>query len=57
MGRGKPYGKGGKKPDEGGSSGGRGGCVKNYFTCGLPSHHFLECPKKNERCFKCGDLG
>ncbi|MCI96851.1 hypothetical protein A2U01_0118151, partial [Trifolium medium] len=24
MGRGKPYGRGGRRPDEGGSSGGRG---------------------------------
>ncbi|MCI97049.1 hypothetical protein A2U01_0118349, partial [Trifolium medium] len=48
MGRGKPYGRGGKKPDEGGSSGGRGGGVKTCFTCGLPGHHFFDCPKKNE---------
>ncbi|MCI49097.1 cellular nucleic acid-binding protein, partial [Trifolium medium] len=44
-------------PDEGGSSGGKGGVVRNCFTCGLPGHHFLECLKKNERCFKCGDPG
>ncbi|MCI94312.1 hypothetical protein A2U01_0115610, partial [Trifolium medium] len=36
MGRGKPYGRGGRKPDKGGTSGGRGGDVKTCFTCGLP---------------------
>ncbi|MCI94695.1 hypothetical protein A2U01_0115993, partial [Trifolium medium] len=46
MGRGKPYGRGGRKPDEGGSSGGRGSEVRNCFTCGLPGHHFYDCPKK-----------
>ncbi|MCI43005.1 hypothetical protein A2U01_0064242, partial [Trifolium medium] len=35
MGREKPYGRGGRRPDEGGSSGGRGGGVGNCFTCGL----------------------
>ncbi|MCI46088.1 cellular nucleic acid-binding protein, partial [Trifolium medium] len=40
MGRGNPYGRGGRRPDEGGSSGGRGSGVRNCFTCGLPGHHF-----------------
>ncbi|MCI82462.1 hypothetical protein A2U01_0103736, partial [Trifolium medium] len=31
MGRGKPYGRGGRRPDEGGSSGGRGGGGRNCF--------------------------
>ncbi|MCI70176.1 hypothetical protein A2U01_0091439, partial [Trifolium medium] len=48
MGRGRPYDKRGKKPDKGGSSGGRGGGVKTCFSCGLSSHHFFDCPKKNE---------
>ncbi|MCI55650.1 hypothetical protein A2U01_0076901, partial [Trifolium medium] len=47
--RGKPYGRGGRRPNEGGSSGGRGGGAKTCFTCGLPGHHFFDCPKKNER--------
>ncbi|MCI50095.1 cellular nucleic acid-binding protein, partial [Trifolium medium] len=55
MGRGKPYDNGGKKINEGGSSGGRGGGVKNCFSCGLSGHHFIDCPRKNEKCFKCGD--
>ncbi|MCI43098.1 hypothetical protein A2U01_0064335, partial [Trifolium medium] len=46
MRRGKPYGRGGRKPDEGGSSGGRGGGARNCFTCGLPGYHFYDCPKK-----------
>ncbi|MCI79500.1 hypothetical protein A2U01_0100771, partial [Trifolium medium] len=46
MGRGKPYGRGGKKLDEGGSSGERGGGVKTCFTCRLSGHHFFDCPKK-----------
>ncbi|MCI44754.1 hypothetical protein A2U01_0065993, partial [Trifolium medium] len=33
MGRGKPYGRGGKKPDEGGSSGGRVEGDRNCFKC------------------------
>ncbi|MCI97442.1 hypothetical protein A2U01_0118743, partial [Trifolium medium] len=58
VGRGKPYGRGGgKKPDESSTSGGRGGGAKTCFTCGLPGHHFFDCPKKNERCYKCGDPG
>ncbi|MCI85347.1 hypothetical protein A2U01_0106626, partial [Trifolium medium] len=47
MGRGKAYGRGGKKPDEGSPSGGRGGGGKTCFTCGLSGHHFFDCPKKN----------
>ncbi|MCI58596.1 cellular nucleic acid-binding protein, partial [Trifolium medium] len=57
MGRGKPYGRGGRRPDEGGSSGGRGGRVRNCFTCGLPGHHFYDCQKKGGKCFKYGDPG
>ncbi|MCI87610.1 hypothetical protein A2U01_0108894, partial [Trifolium medium] len=45
MGRGKPYGRGGKKPDEGGSSGGKVGSDRSCFKCGLPGHRFFECPK------------
>ncbi|MCI45648.1 cellular nucleic acid-binding protein, partial [Trifolium medium] len=57
FGRGKPYGREGKKPDEGGTSGGKvGGIDKNCFKCGLSGHHFFECPKKDWKCFKCGDL-
>ncbi|MCI93933.1 hypothetical protein A2U01_0115231, partial [Trifolium medium] len=37
-GRGKPYGRGGRKPDEGGASGVKGGVDKNCFKCGLPGH-------------------
>ncbi|MCI91035.1 hypothetical protein A2U01_0112329, partial [Trifolium medium] len=48
FGRGKPYGRGGKKPDESGSSGGRGGGAKTCFTYGLSGHHFFDFPKKNE---------
>ncbi|MCI88311.1 hypothetical protein A2U01_0109598, partial [Trifolium medium] len=36
MGRGKPYGRGGgRKPYEGGPSGGRGSGGRNCFTCGM----------------------
>ncbi|MCI59738.1 cellular nucleic acid-binding protein, partial [Trifolium medium] len=56
LGRGKPYDKRGKKPDEG-SSFGRGGGIRNCFTCGLPGHHFFDCTKKDGKCFKCGDPG
>ncbi|MCI76622.1 cellular nucleic acid-binding protein, partial [Trifolium medium] len=56
LGRGKPYDKKGKKGDEG-SSGGRGKGNGNYFKCGLPGHHFFECPKKEFKCLKCGDPG
>ncbi|MCI70590.1 cellular nucleic acid-binding protein, partial [Trifolium medium] len=57
MGRGKPYDKRGKKADEGGSGGGKGGGVRDCFICGVPGHRFFECPKKDGRCFKCGDPG
>ncbi|MCI61862.1 gag protein, partial [Trifolium medium] len=57
MGHGKPYGRGGRRPDEGSGSGGRGNGVRNCFNCGLPGHHFYDCPKKGGKCFKCGDLG
>ncbi|MCI61796.1 hypothetical protein A2U01_0083053, partial [Trifolium medium] len=50
-GRGKPYGRGGKKPDEGGKV----GSDRNYFKCGLPGHRFFECPKNDGKCLKCGD--
>ncbi|MCI89681.1 hypothetical protein A2U01_0110970, partial [Trifolium medium] len=50
MGRGKPYDKRGKKADEGGSSGGKGGGDKNCFKCGLPGHRFFECPKRDGKC-------
>ncbi|MCI97996.1 hypothetical protein A2U01_0119298, partial [Trifolium medium] len=53
MGRGKPYGRGGKKPDEGGTSGGQGGGARDCPVCGVPDHRFFECPKKDGRCFKC----
>ncbi|MCI68646.1 hypothetical protein A2U01_0089907, partial [Trifolium medium] len=36
--RGKPYNRGGKKPDEGGSSGGRVGGAGNCPICGVPGH-------------------
>ncbi|MCI86870.1 cellular nucleic acid-binding protein, partial [Trifolium medium] len=46
--KGKPYGRGGgKKPDEGGSSGGKVGGDRSCFKCGLPGHHFFECPKND----------
>ncbi|MCI88322.1 hypothetical protein A2U01_0109609, partial [Trifolium medium] len=51
MGRGKPYGRGGRRPDEGSGSGGGGSRVRNCFTCGLPGHHFYDCPKKGGKCF------
>ncbi|MCI72263.1 hypothetical protein A2U01_0093526, partial [Trifolium medium] len=47
MRRGKPYDKRGKKPDEGGSSGGKVGSDRNCFKCGLPGHRFFECPKND----------
>ncbi|MCI55804.1 cellular nucleic acid-binding protein, partial [Trifolium medium] len=51
-----PYGRGGKKPDEGGTSGGKtGGVDRSCFKCGLPGHHFFECPKNDGKCLKCGD--
>ncbi|MCI97063.1 hypothetical protein A2U01_0118363, partial [Trifolium medium] len=34
--RGKLYGRGGKKPDEGGTSGGRGGGARDCPICGVP---------------------
>ncbi|MCI39754.1 cellular nucleic acid-binding protein, partial [Trifolium medium] len=55
FGRGKPYDKRGKKPDEGGNSGGRVGGDMNCFKCGQPGHRFFECPKKDVKCLKCGD--
>ncbi|MCI69865.1 hypothetical protein A2U01_0091128, partial [Trifolium medium] len=36
FGRGKPYSRGGKKPDEGGPSGGRGGGARGCTICGVP---------------------
>ncbi|MCI96383.1 cellular nucleic acid-binding protein, partial [Trifolium medium] len=46
FGKGKPYGRGGgKKPDEGGSGGGKVGGDRSCFKCGLPGHRFFECPK------------
>ncbi|MCI94153.1 hypothetical protein A2U01_0115451, partial [Trifolium medium] len=45
--RGKPYGRGGKKPDESGSNGGKVGGDGNCFKCGLPGHRFFECPKND----------
>ncbi|MCI39560.1 cellular nucleic acid-binding protein, partial [Trifolium medium] len=47
FGKGKPYDKRGKKADESGSSGGKGGGDKNCFKCGLPGHRFFECPKRD----------
>ncbi|MCI76346.1 hypothetical protein A2U01_0097615, partial [Trifolium medium] len=38
FGRGKPYDKRGKKPDEGGSSGGRGGGARDCPICGVSGH-------------------
>ncbi|MCI64052.1 cellular nucleic acid-binding protein, partial [Trifolium medium] len=55
FGKGKPYDKGGKKVNEGGSSGGKGGVDRNCFKCGLSGHRFFECPKKDGKCLKCGD--
>ncbi|MCI96518.1 hypothetical protein A2U01_0117818, partial [Trifolium medium] len=38
FGRGKPYGRGGKKPDEGDSNGGRGGGARDCPICGVSGH-------------------
>ncbi|MCI76285.1 hypothetical protein A2U01_0097554, partial [Trifolium medium] len=57
FGRGKPYGREGKKPDESGSSGGRGGGARDCPICGVSGHRFFECPRKEGRCYKCGDPG
>ncbi|MCI84809.1 hypothetical protein A2U01_0106087, partial [Trifolium medium] len=44
LGRGKPYGRGGRKPDEGGASGGRSGGARDCPICGVSGHRFFECP-------------
>ncbi|MCI85363.1 cellular nucleic acid-binding protein, partial [Trifolium medium] len=52
--KGKLYGRGGgRKPDEGGSSGGKVVGDRNCFKCGQPGHRFFECPKNDGRCLKC----
>ncbi|MCI60473.1 cellular nucleic acid-binding protein, partial [Trifolium medium] len=50
FGREKPYDKGGKKVNEGGSSG-KGKGDGNCFMCGLSGHRFFDCPKNDGKCF------
>ncbi|MCI63100.1 hypothetical protein A2U01_0084357, partial [Trifolium medium] len=50
--RGKPYEDKGKKSVE--SSGGRKNGNGNCYRCGEIRHKFYECPKKEDKCFKCG---
>ncbi|MCI78916.1 cellular nucleic acid-binding protein, partial [Trifolium medium] len=35
----------------------RGGGARDCPICGVPGHRFFKCPKKEGRCFKCGDHG
>ncbi|XP_058741779.1 uncharacterized protein LOC131614172 [Vicia villosa] len=56
--RGKPYGKGNPKADDGKRpSGGDFGAFVRCYNCGEVGHHRNECKAEQKTCFKCGKVG